>query len=116
MRGFAYTAAVIAAIGIMISIAVMPPINANQSGTTRLSISTVTLSVPTMSCEFSCFPKVKETLEATEGVQSVELAKQKEEGTIDNRQVIVRHDSRLDMNAALISLAGAGFSDSNVVP
>ena len=116
MRGFAYTIAVIAAVGIMISIAVMPPADSNVDVTASVSlpIQTVTLSVPEMSCEFSCFPKVKETLEATDGVRAVELAEQKEEGTIDNRQVIVQYDSRLDLTAALNSLASAGFANSDV--
>lgn len=117
MRGFAYTIAVIAAVGIMISIAVMPPTdsNVNPSEVSNVPIQSVTLSVPEMSCEFSCFPKVKETLEATNGVHSVELAEQKEEGTIDNRQVIVQYDSRLNLKAALNSLASEGFTNSDVV-
>ena len=61
------------------------------------------------------FPRVKETIESVEGVQAVELAEQKEEGVIDNRQVIVKYDTGFDVNAALTLLAKEGFDDSEMV-
>lgn len=114
MRSLVYGIAVLASLGIMISIAMMPvsdPVNPNamtQSGT-------LTMSVPEMSCEFACFPKVKKTLEANTTVASVELAAQKEEGTIDNRQVIVNYDAGFDTVQAALQLKQAGFANSVVV-
>lgn len=128
MRGLAYAIAAIAAVGIMIAIASYPGSSndnesnpaANASTTTSpvelmSSSGTLTLTVPTMHCEFSCFPRVKETLEGTTGVESVALAEQKEEGVIDNRQVVVNYLAGFDINAALASLEKEGFSDSGVV-
>ena len=68
-----------------------------------------------MHCEFACFPRVKETIENAAGVQEVQLAAQKEEGTIDNRQVVVKYDAGFDVASALTLLAEEGFADSDVV-
>ena len=131
MRGFAYLIAVLAAIGIMIGIVSFPgqktpgPLEdgADRVATEPVSASpqvmaeagTLTLAVPSMHCEFACFPKVKKTLESTDGIQSVALAAQKEDGVIDNRQVVVNYDAGFDLNAALVLLVDEGFPDSNVV-
>ncbi|MFK8111878.1 MAG: heavy-metal-associated domain-containing protein [Rubripirellula sp.] len=112
MRGFAYVIAVVAAIGIMIGIANVPT---DDSSEVMAEAGTLVVAVPKMSCEFSCFPHVKETLEAAEAVQLVELASQKEEGTIDNRQVIVKFDAGFDVAAALAALSKEGFGDSQIV-
>ena len=131
MRGFAYVIAVLAAVGIMIGIVSFPsqrmpstleegalgvsaePVAASPE--LMAKAGTLTLAVPTMHCEFACFPRVKKTLEGTNGIESVELATQKEEGVLDNRQVIVNYDAGFDLNAALVSLVEEGFADSNVV-
>lgn len=110
MRGLTYAVAVIAAIGIMIGIANMPP----ESTPTSAAPGTVVLNVPNMHCEFSCFPLVKETLESSTTVASVELAPQKEEGTIDNRQIVVNHNPGFDAEEAIGALTKAGFADSSL--
>ncbi len=124
MRGFAYVIAVLAAIGIMIGIVSYPNQNEpTSSGTATTPVSaalmtesgTLTIAVPTMQCEMACFPRVKTTLEGKDGVQSVELATQKEEGVLDNRQVIVNYDNGFNLNAALSSLVEEGFPNSAVV-
>ena len=76
---------------------------------------TLVLSVPTMHCEFACFPNVKKILEGSEAVTSVQLDEQKEEGTIDNRQVIVQYNAGFNLDAAIKALGKEGFEDSDVV-
>ncbi len=124
MRGFAYVIAVLAALGIMIGIVSYPNQNeptSSRPATTPVSAAlmtesgTLTIAVPTMQCEMACFPRVKTTLEGKDGVQSVELATQKEEGVLDNRQVIVNYDNGFNLNAALSSLVEEGFPNSAVV-
>ena len=124
MQGFAYVIAVLAAIGIMIGIVSYPNQNeptSSRTATTPVSASlmtesgTLTIAVPTMQCEMACFPRVKTTLEGNDGVQSVELATQKEEGVLDNRQVVVNYDNGFNLNEALSSLVEEGFPNSAVV-
>lgn len=129
MRGLAYAIAVLAAVGIMIGIALSPqpsadnPAASAMKATTAVSAppkvmseaGTITLRVPNMHCEFACFPRVKEAIESADGVQEIQLAKQKEEGTIDNRQVVVKYDAGFDVRAALTLLSEQGFEDSDVV-
>jgi mercuric ion binding protein len=81
----------------------------------KAETESLTLAVPKMHCEFACFPKVKETLESVETVELVELGPQKEEGAIDNRQVIVKFKPGFDVNDAVALLTKAGFGDSEVV-
>lgn len=81
----------------------------------KAETESLTLAVPKMHCEFACFPKVKETLESVETVELVELGPQKEEGAIDNRQVIVKFKPGFDVNDAVARLTKAGFGDSEVV-
>lgn len=141
MRGSAYVVALIAAVGIMIAIARMPEKQsegAEQSSETtsvpvatetaevlatsstteeegEVEAGTVTLAVPEMHCEFMCFPRVKETLESAEGVELVELGPQKEEGAIDNRQVVVKYKPGFDVADAIARLVKEGFTDSDLV-
>jgi len=127
MRGIAYVIAAIASVAIMIAIATVPRQPTRDDSTTVGSTSvsaapmvmpeagTLTLSVPNMHCAIACFPRVKETLENTAGVNEVELAEQKEEGMIDNRQVIVKYDAGFDVSTALALLSKEGFADSDVV-
>jgi len=127
MRGIAYVIAAVAALGIMFVIATAPDPSSQPSDTDASVASvaatpevmteagTVTLSVPEMHCEFACFPKVKETLEEAEGVEDVSLAAQKEEGVLDNRQVIVKYQPGFDIHAAIVSLEAAGYKNSDIV-
>lgn len=124
MRGLAYVIAAIAAVGIMIGIASFPderdsddsvaaPVETVSSRMTEAG--TVTLAVPSMHCEFACFPRVQKALQDSAGVASVELAEQQEEGVLDNRQVIVNYEPGFDLAAALTSLKNEGFDDTDVV-
>ncbi len=127
MRAMAYVVAVLAAAGIMIGIAVMPEPEKEVASTASVEPSPVSdhrvmdeagslvLAVPQMHCEFSCYPSVKQILEGADLVQSVELDAQKEEGTIDNRQVIVKYDAGFDLDAAINLLGQEGFKDSELV-
>lgn len=124
MRGFAYVIAVLAAIGIMIGIVSYPnqskPTSDRSAATPATAAvmtepGTLKIAVPTMHCKVACFPRVKTTLEGNDGVQSVELATQKEEGVLDNRQVIVNYDNGFNLNAALAALVEEGFPNSVVV-
>jgi copper chaperone CopZ len=124
MRGFAYVIAVLAAIGIMIGIVSYPnqneptnrrPATIPASAALMTESGTLIIAVPTMQCEMACFPRVKTTLEGNDGVQSVELATQKEEGVLDNRQVVVNYDNGFNLNAALSSLVAEGFTNPAVV-
>lgn len=127
MRGIAYAVAAIAAVGIMVGIVSLPSTPsgpesdiptgdvATVSAKPMEQAGTLTLEVPEMHCPFACYPRVKETLEGTEAVEMVELAPQKEEGVIDNRQVIVKYDAGFDLAGALAVLKKEGFTDSQVV-
>lgn len=127
MRGVAYVVAAIAAAGIVIGIANYPetpdsaPASVDASAVAEADpvmaeAGTLTLSVPKMHCVFACYPKVKETLESFDAVREVELAEQKEEGVIDNRQVIVKYDSGFDLSQAIAKLDKEGFDDSALAP
>ena len=123
MRGIAYAIAALAAVIIMVAVAKMPPNSEQPSNevasaateTVMADEGTLTLAVPEMHCSVSCYPRVKELLENTEAVDTVELAAQKEEGMIDNRQVIVHYKPGFDVGQALTALEKEGFAKSDVV-
>lgn len=121
MRGPAYVAAVIAAVGIMLVIAREPADQTDQDlpiaaePTSAASLETLTLSVPEMHCQYACFPKVKNTLEQVDAVAEVQLAKQKDDSVLDNRQVIVKYKEGFDVDEAIGLLAEAGYTDSALV-
>ncbi|TWT53950.1 hypothetical protein Pla22_15840 [Rubripirellula amarantea] len=124
MRSIAYAIAALAAIGIAFVVAnssgpesetTSPASAVSASNETMQEAGTLTLAVPEMHCSFSCFPRVKETLESNPAVAAVELGPQKEEGTIDNRQVIVQYEPGFDLSQALTMLAKEGFTDSQAV-
>jgi copper chaperone CopZ len=75
----------------------------------------ISLKVPGMHCPFACYPSVKKTLESEAGVAEVELAQQKEEGTIDNPVVLIRASDSFDLDKAIEHLASSGFADATVV-
>ena len=121
MRGPTYVAAVIGAVGIMLVIAREPADQTDQDlpiaaeTTSTASLETLTLSVPEMHCQYACFPKVKNTLEQVDAVAEVQLAKQKDDSVLDNRQVIVKYKEGFDVDEAIGLLAEAGYSDSALV-
>lgn len=122
MRGTVYVVAALAAVGIMLVIAKGPTTTEQNSETAASTVSapagaleTLTLSVPEMHCEFACFPKVKEALESVDTVQEVQLAEQKEEGVLDNRQVIVKYKEGFNLDEALGLLADAGYGETELV-
>ncbi|TWU20532.1 hypothetical protein Pla52o_44100 [Novipirellula galeiformis] len=125
MRGIAYAIAALASVIIMVAVAKMPSESsqadsASPSTTTVASevtrdAGTLTIAVPDMHCSVSCYPRVKELLENSEAVETVELAEQKEAGIIDNRQVVVHYQSGFNVRQALSDLEKEGFAKSDVV-
>ena len=75
----------------------------------------LTLDVPDMHCAVMCYPKIKKTLESDQNVAVVELADQKEEGMIDNPQVIVTYKAGFDLDAAIADLGKNGYENSKLV-
>jgi hypothetical protein len=124
MRSAAYGAAILAAAGIMYFITMSPsessldpaadPANSIVADA-DVQTASLTMSVPKMHCPLMCYPSVKKKLEEREDVLSVELAPQKEEGIIDNRQVIVTYKKGFDPEQAIASLESVGFPESSVV-
>lgn len=123
MRSLAYAAAILAAAGIMYLIA-SGPVEPTRDGMTasqapatsdvEIEPASLTLNVPKMHCPFACYPSVKENLEKQDDVLSVELAPQKEEGIIDNRQVIVTYKQGFDPDKAIALLDSVGFEGASV--
>jgi mercuric ion binding protein len=130
MRSVAYGAAILAAAGIMYFITMTPSEPATDATTETaasaesggsivpdadVQTASLTMSVPKMHCPVMCYPSVKKSLEERDDVLSVELAPQKEEGIIDNRQVIVTYKTGFDTEQAIASLETVGFPGSSVV-
>ncbi|QEG00672.1 hypothetical protein Mal15_47430 [Stieleria maiorica] len=128
MRSLAYGAAILAAAGIMYLITMSPSEPAGQTNESPAAAETasitpdadvntasLTMNVPEMHCPFACYPSVKENLEKRSDVLTVELAPQKEDGIIDNPQVIVTYKDGFDADQAIAQLEAAGFSGSTVV-
>ena len=70
---------------------------------------TATLAIPEMHCPFGCFPKAQDALQEVDGIASIELVKQKEEGVIDDRRVVVTFDGPVDGQAAIAALDAAAL-------
>ena len=120
MRSIAYAVAILAAAGIMYYVAMSPDAPAPDAPVAQEDIADVTtasltMNVPEMHCPFACYPSIKKNLEERADVVSVELAPQKEEGVIDNPQVIVTYKSGFEPESAIAQLDKAGFSGSTVV-
>ena len=130
MRSFAYTAAILAAAGIMYFIttsssepsagtATESTVSADSASSidpdSDVQTASLTMSVPKMHCPLMCYPNVKKNLEQRDDVLSVELAPQKEEGIIDNHQVIVTYKQGFDAEQAIASLETVGFPGSSVI-
>lgn len=70
------------------------------------------INVPDMSCPYSCWPKVKETLAAQPGVEGVQLAEQPadaKEGEITERVVELKLNDKFDADAAIAALSKVSF-------
>ena len=126
MKKLTYLIAGLAAVGLAVLVANFPSVNDEDlrsgpdAAATRLvsiaqSDGEMTLQVPGMHCQFSCYPRVEKTLAATEGIDSVELAEQPTPDQLTNRQVVVRYRKGFDPNAALANLEAEGFQKSSVV-
>lgn len=74
----------------------------------------VSLEVPTMSCPFACWPKVKKTLEKQPGVGEVTLSPQKDKDAIDQPVVYVEATDAFQAEAAFAALTAAGFGGAKV--
>ncbi len=127
MRSMAYAVAVLAAVGMIVGIAMMPgestpgveltPVAeaVSVAPDVKQEAGTLVMRVPQMHCPFACYPAVKSTLEQESGIASVELAEQKEEGVIDNPEVVIQYESGFDVNSAIAALAKKGFTKSEIV-
>ena len=129
MRSFAYLVAAIAAVGLAIAIAKYPAEDASTAAsqtapasavadvavTNTSATGTTELAVPGMHCQFMCFPRVKEMLEASPDVEMVELAPQQDPSVLDNKVVIVHHSGDFDATSAVAKLEREGFPESAVV-
>jgi len=125
MRALVYSLAAVAAAGIAYLFATVPPANdgSAEPALTATAAShqvmeeagSLTLRVDEMRCPFACYPAVKGALEGQDNVASVELDKQKEEGTIDNPQVVISYQPGFDLTAAMDALAKKGFAKHSIV-
>ncbi len=126
MKTIVYAIAGIAALGIMIALIASPsstpaPASATPAATVSATpevlseAGTLTLEVPSMHCQFACYPSVKETLEKSPGVSEVALAEQPDPNTLTVKKVIVTYDAGFDLSAALSSLKQEGFDDATRV-
>lgn len=74
-----------------------------------VTVSEVGVRIDTMMCVEGCFRSVKELLEKRVGIEEVRLAPQKEEGSIDNSMVYIKHRGKLDRTEVERLILGAGF-------
>lgn len=126
MKNVAYIVAGLAAVGIMVAIVSLPSTGTTTdqtlAGPAAASLvsatepmtepGSLTFEVPSMHCEFACYPKVKETLEGTDGVTEVALVEQPEPNSLTVKQVVVKYDAGFDISAALAGLKDKGFDDA----
>jgi mercuric ion binding protein len=124
MRSAIYALAAVAAAGIVFMFSTAPVGDAKTDSPSTVTTAssqvmpeggTLTLRVDDMHCPFACYPSVKSTLEGQGNVVSVELDTQKEEGAIDNPQVLIKYDSGFDLTAAMAALSKKGFAKHSVV-
>lgn len=126
MKNIAYIIAGLAAVGIMFLVISMPSSDpateATPSAPAAASLvsstepmtepGSLTFEVPSMHCQFACYPKVKETLEGTDGVTEVALVEQPEPNTLTVKKVVVKYDAGFNIGQALASLSENGFDDA----
>jgi periplasmic mercuric ion binding protein len=92
------------------------PIAASPSeGSTNSELQTVTIKVNTMSCVEGCFNGIQSVLEKRDGIESVKLAPQKEEGLIDNSVIYVSYRGAMDRKEIERLVVGAGFDSIEFV-
>lgn len=122
MKSIAYVIAVLAAVGIVVALSV--PQTADQPGAGASADVTpaamteagqLVMEVPSMHCQFACYPKIKKTLEGTGTVTEVALADQPDPGALTVKRVVVNYDAGFDVQAAIRSLEAKGFGDAVVV-
>lgn len=88
------------------------PSAANAKMETIRFVADKRISVPSMMCPYSCWPKVKETLAAQPGVEAVQLAQQPAgtaEGEIKERVVELKLNGNFDSDAAIAALGKVNF-------
>ncbi|HBE67989.1 MAG TPA: hypothetical protein DDW52_07550 [Planctomycetaceae bacterium] len=76
-------------------------------------VADTSLHVEGMMCPYSCWPRVKETLQGQPGVSDVQLAEQPSsaaEGTITKPVVELKLDGSFDSEAAIAALAKEDFA------
>lgn len=81
----------------------------SAEATNEPAVSEVAVRIDTMMCVEGCFNSVKELLEKRPGIEEVRLAPQKEDGTIDNSMVYIKHRGELDKVEMERLILGAGF-------
>jgi hypothetical protein len=81
----------------------------------ELAVNEVAVRIDTMMCVEGCFNSVKELLEKRPGIMEVRLAPQKEEGTIDNSMIYIKHLGELDKAEMERLILGAGFEKMEFV-
>lgn len=73
-----------------------------------------TLEIPSMSCQISCFPKIKKTLEGMDGVDVVELVPQEDEVAINDHRITVKFSGDVASDDTMKALADAGYDDAAI--
>ena len=125
MKNIAYIIAGLAAVGIMVAVIAIPPAEAPSDSSSDAPAASLvsaiepmtepgsmTFEVPSMHCQFMCYPKVKESLEDTEGVTEVVLAEQPDPNALTVKEVTVKYEPGFDINQALAGLKEKGFGDA----
>ena len=79
------------------------------------SVKLVAMTVPHMTCQHNCWPEVKKTLEAQEGVAKVTLSKQPNEDEVVDKTVFIAVKGNFDAQAAIEALGKNGFDESKVI-
>lgn len=79
------------------------------------SVHEVAVKIDTMMCVEGCFNGIKTVLEKRPGIEEVRLAPQKEEGTIDNSMIYIKHRGELDKAEMERLILGAGFDKMEFV-
>lgn len=92
-----------------------PSVAANPAMPTSFAAGDeTTLEIPSMSCQVSCFPKIKETLEGMDGVEVVELVPQEDEVAINDHRITVKFNADVSSDDTMKALADVGYADAMV--
>lgn len=87
----------------------------SSAGSNEESVHEVAVKIDTMMCVEGCFNGIKTVLEKRPGIEEVRLAPQKEEGTIDNSMIYIKHRGELDKAEMERLILGAGFDKMEFV-